>query len=320
MFTRILLSSVGLIVYAAVRESGETEPPKDVKAFVVACHDSRVKQIQRARKKAAYIQQDLKENRTARVNPNQRVVTVDAATKERTYPSEEVKHHDIQNDERRLKSLQDTLERLDKSLPMPQLILDNLHVGAVGALEFPEGMIGDRTPSFEVMQITDGTNMMVTMFGQRVWVSGVSTAGLVDGKKVELPQVFRITGTKTYKTAIGGSNTVFVFSPVDMEKMQPYLEKENKKLFRQYQERREAGARKKAAAEKARWRAAARTWTDKTGKYKVFAEAVAYRGGKVHLRKEDRSIVTVPLSKLSFEDQKILRQKIKEGLPKEPPK
>ncbi len=57
-------------------------------------------------------------------------------------------------------------------------------------------------------------------------------------------------------------------------------------------------------------RAKFRTWTDITGKHKVQAElvAVAQEDGTVQLRKPNGNVVTVPLEKLSQEDQAFLKR------------
>ena len=55
----------------------------------------------------------------------------------------------------------------------------------------------------------------------------------------------------------------------------------------------------------------ARTWTDRSGRFTVEAEMVDYADGKVTLKKEDGTTVTLPLSKLSFADQKWLREELK---------
>lgn len=49
-----------------------------------------------------------------------------------------------------------------------------------------------------------------------VWIKGIDTFGLVDGKSVEIKQLMKITGTKTYETVMG-SKTVFLFEPHKVE-------------------------------------------------------------------------------------------------------
>ena len=55
----------------------------------------------------------------------------------------------------------------------------------------------------------------------------------------------------------------------------------------------------------------ARTWTDRSGNFSVEAEFVRYADGEVTLEKQDGKVVTLPLSKLSFKDQKWLREELK---------
>ena len=51
----------------------------------------------------------------------------------------------------------------------------------------------------------------------------------------------------------------------------------------------------------------AREWTDSTGKYKVEAEFIDHKDGKVRLKNSDGKIVTVAVDKLSKEDQAFVR-------------
>lgn len=41
-----------------------------------------------------------------------------------------------------------------------------------------------------------------------------------------------------------------------------------------------------------------RTWTDASGKHKIEAELVGFRGGLVHLKKTDGTVLTIALDKL----------------------
>jgi WD40 repeat protein/mono/diheme cytochrome c family protein len=53
--------------------------------------------------------------------------------------------------------------------------------------------------------------------------------------------------------------------------------------------------------------ASGREWSDATGKFRVEAELVAVRNGKVILEKPDGSVISVPLDKLSATDQEFLK-------------
>lgn len=55
--------------------------------------------------------------------------------------------------------------------------------------------------------------------------------------------------------------------------------------------------------------ALAREWTDATGKFRVEAELVAVRNGRVILEKKDGSVISVPLESLSKADQDFLKEK-----------
>jgi hypothetical protein len=55
--------------------------------------------------------------------------------------------------------------------------------------------------------------------------------------------------------------------------------------------------------------AAARKWTDTTGKFNVEAEFVEVQNGKVRLKKPDGKIVVVPLEKLSAADQAFVKSR-----------
>lgn len=52
-----------------------------------------------------------------------------------------------------------------------------------------------------------------------------------------------------------------------------------------------------------------RTWTNASGEYKIEAEFVSMAAGKVKLKKADGMIVTLPMDKLSDEDQKWIRKR-----------
>ncbi|HEY3324135.1 MAG TPA: hypothetical protein VGP72_27025 [Planctomycetota bacterium] len=65
--------------------------------------------------------------------------------------------------------------------------------------------------SVEVVQVIDGKNMLVNWKEKEtIWVAGVDTTGLVDGKITRLDGIFRYSGTKQYSTAAGASRTVYL--------------------------------------------------------------------------------------------------------------
>ena len=52
----------------------------------------------------------------------------------------------------------------------------------------------------------------------------------------------------------------------------------------------------------------ARTWTDTTGDFKVEAELLGVEDGLVRLKKEDGTVVSVPLARLSAADRTFLKE------------
>lgn len=62
--------------------------------------------------------------------------------------------------------------------------------------------------------------------------------------------------------------------------------------------------------------AGVRTWTDTTGKYKTEAEFVEIKDGQVTLKKSDGRILTLPLSRLCEDDQKLIRSAFEKRGPK----
>ena len=51
-----------------------------------------------------------------------------------------------------------------------------------------------------------------------VWLKDIDTSGVVDGQKIKIDGALKVTGTKTYKTMLGGTSTVFVLEPVNNAK------------------------------------------------------------------------------------------------------
>ena len=59
--------------------------------------------------------------------------------------------------------------------------------------------------------------MLVKYHDYTLWITKYSTAGVIDDKCFGLEGVFQISGTKTYTTVLGGSNTILVAEPIDIK-------------------------------------------------------------------------------------------------------
>ena len=86
-----------------------------------------------------------------------------------------------------------------------------------------------------MFQVIDESTMLVQAFfpGENnrmasekiiVRIRNVNTKDATDGREFDLPQVFEIADTSTYKTATG-SNTVFLLEPLNVEAIEAILKK-----------------------------------------------------------------------------------------------
>ncbi len=89
---------------------------------------------------------------------------------------------------------------------------------AIGQRAFVRG--ADKKSSLIIItQVVDDQNFVGALHlpdKETVWVKGVSTAGMTDGKRFTFDQPFLVTGTTTYTNVAGSTNTVFVLTPTVM--------------------------------------------------------------------------------------------------------
>jgi hypothetical protein len=161
---------------------------------------------------------------------------------------------------------------------------DELQVGKIGFLEYWET---------KVIQVTGKESAILMIANPRhppVWLSGVSTQGLVDGQKVRLVGPIKVVSTKTYQTAGGVSKTVNVIELLD-EKQLAALEAEAKQ-----------------AAEDALHR----DWSDINGQKLFSAKFLEFKNNKARFeQKGDKQIVEHSISQLSKADQQWIKDELK---------
>lgn len=214
--------------------------------------------------------------------------------------------------------------RLFRSEPLqvPRLCLWRLQVGDIGRLTGNlESPPDPETNHFRVLQVVDESNMLITSHGNEVlsmedqllglvpsafpyvnksveavvWVTGIRTAGITDGTYTKLGQVFEVSGTKKYETAIGASKTVFVISPFSIQDTNSFAAK-----IRGYEQ---SGKKSREAPNS---KTELRTWKDATGNFTIRAKFGGIIGGKVVLVKQDGSKVSVTREQLSKADNEYL--------------
>jgi hypothetical protein len=118
------------------------------------------------------------------------------------------------------------------------------------------------------------------------WVQNFNTEGLTDKSVIEEVPVFRCVGTKQYETALG-SNTVWVFEPYTIH---------------DFIETWTPPARSTPTTRPVR------TWKDTTGTFSVRATFNGLGGSVVSLKKEDGSIIKVPLERLCEGDREYIEE------------
>jgi len=189
------------------------------------------------------------------------------------FPSRESKSERVQSCVRAVDKAQ---SRLNKARDVANFVpeLEELDVGKFGTWNY----------QFTVLQVIGPAEMLASVQGQTVLIMGLSTQGVVDGLDVRSSGLFEVSGTQTYETALGLTNTVLVFKTLDLKAARPIMDKLISEAV---------------AADK---RLRMRTWSDRSGKHSVDAVFVEYKGGKVRLEKAGGKLITLPLSRLSTAD------------------
>ena len=140
------------------------------------------------------------------------------------------------------------------------------------------------TSTFEILQVIDEDNVLITSYRRQVVWLVMPTDDLIDGQPLDLSrQLFEYIGTKRYTNARRTSTTV------------PCLE------FR------------RAATMADLLGMEIREWKDDSGKFSIRAQFVKYERGEVSLQDSRTSkLDSVPLKRLSREDQSYVRRTLRE--------
>ncbi len=142
------------------------------------------------------------------------------------YPSRESRVAHLAGQQERLNHLQGELKRIkdDDAVTLP-FFKPDLKVGDMGVC----------ADTITVDQIVDDENMLVSgnigverendpgtvdsqdwrTKNQSVWISGVSTKGLVDGQQLKLEDPLEVAGTKRYETTTGAQRTTFLLKALN---------------------------------------------------------------------------------------------------------
>lgn len=161
---------------------------------------------------------------------------------------------------------------------IPEIVVYDLEIPCFGII----------TNSIEVLQITGDSKFLGKAAKATLLFEGFDTSKFADGESVGLSQVVKITTTETYTTVIGGSKTVYKVVPLNEQEKASLIESQTKK-------------REPYKGE------TFRTWTDSTKKFSVDAWFVERDKAEIVLKKESGDVIRIPLSKLSIEDKKWIK-------------
>lgn len=170
-----------------------------------------------------------------------------------------------------------------------------LERGSVGAYraarEADRAMDHERSPyqpaSPFVYEVKGPNTFIGSVEGVAFLFRGISTAGLVTDKPAKLPELLVVDGTDTRTLSNGDSFSMFVLRPLTKD--------EQAKL--------DAAVAELTASE-----TTVRTWTDSTGKHKIEAELIDLIDNVAHLKKQDGTVVKIPLQKLGTDDRKLAQE------------
>jgi hypothetical protein len=160
---------------------------------------------------------------------------------------------------------------------------------------FDAGDVGLLNAGIKVVQVVDGVNFRGEVFGRDVWVHGFSTTNFSDGEIMRARTLVACSGTKSYPTALGSKKTV----PL-LESFSCSPEQLKAACVAAFPEPKEQPPENVSPPRM-------RTWTDVSGKFKVEASFRFLTPEGVRLKKADGSEITIPLEKLSPEDQTLVK-------------
>lgn len=102
--------------------------------------------------------------------------------------------------EENIERLQGELKRLrDGAFKWPRMP-DDLRVGAMGQVTY----------NFIAQQVIGPDVLLCTLGDEFVFVEGINTTGMTNGNRFSIDDLMTVKGTRTYRTVLGASKTVFV--------------------------------------------------------------------------------------------------------------
>lgn len=177
-------------------------------------------------------------------------------------------------------------DALHRAARMPLIAVDSPKAGTVGWLADYLPRTLQPVGAAKVVQVVNRTNAIVTVNDNWFWLAEFDASGVTDGAAISIKdRVFQVVGTRTYKTVIGGTKTLYELRPFDVT---PFANR--------------AFADREAKA----WR----TWQSRDGRFSVEAKFVRFDRGKADLQKRDGKTISVGLSQISDADAAYVRAEL----------
>ncbi len=163
------------------------------------------------------------------------------------------------------------------------------------------GDIGSLYAGLEIGQILNDKEMFIIPYrlkitaytrkinmGPRILFRGWSTKNYTTGQRIISNEWTKVTGTYKYTTVMGGTNTIFIIEPLNIEKLKPFLKIDKPNQLKTTLK-------------------SLRIWTDKTGRFSIKASFMGYLDGKVKLYKENKQTIIININNLSIDDQNYIK-------------
>jgi len=137
--------------------------------------------------------------------------------------AQRIKDYGVRDTEFRINEIRGAMKDFDEGRyampPMPDLVVGEFKTGRIGNLKSPNGSGAEQPYKVEakLLQVLTESDALVKMFEETVWLKGISTKDLTDGKSVAIAGTYRVLGTKQYR-AVVGTNTVFVIEPFSVSR------------------------------------------------------------------------------------------------------
>ena len=173
---------------------------------------------------------------------------------------------------------------------LPALDRNTWRIGEVGFLERDE-----KSPwTLLVKQVLPDNTLLIAGGGETepFVLKGFTCDGITDGMYVCIGSPVAVSVTTSYRTVLGSKKTVFVVEAID-ERFAKQTAEEAKQATE------EAARQKQQAEEKSRWR----QWTKADGTVIGRARFMGMIAGKVRLKPENGTAISVPLNELGEADR-----------------